>query len=212
VADLEASLRELDGYGDESERTLVVPAAARRGRRTRPRRRRPPVFLILLALGVLAGAAAVFLLVDGTYNDGGGTTPTQPSNVRLTGSSAYDPEGTGGEHDSEVPLATDGNPATFWRTERYDDFTKSGVGIVVAANQAAALDKLTVTTDTPGFPARIRASNQADGGFVDVSDEQTTSPTTTFDLDTKDKEYRYYLVWLKLPDGGVAHVNEVKAG
>jgi eukaryotic-like serine/threonine-protein kinase len=212
VADLEASLRELDGYGDESERTLVVPAAARRGRRARPRRRRPPLFLILLALGVLAGAAAVFLLVDGTYNDGGGTTPPAPSNVRLTGSSAYDPEGTGGEHDSEVPLATDGNPATFWRTERYDDFTKSGVGIVVASNPAAALDKLTVTTDTPGFPARIRASNRADGGFVDVSDEQTTSPTTTFDLDTKDKEYRYYLVWLKLPDGGVAHVNEVKAG
>jgi eukaryotic-like serine/threonine-protein kinase len=212
VADLEASVRQLDGYGDESERTLVVPGAVRRGRRTR-RRRRPPIFLILLALGVLAGAAAVFLLVDGTYNGGGGgTTPPPASNVRLTGVSAYDPEGTGGEHDSEVPLATDGNPATFWRTERYDDFTKSGVGIVVASNPAAALDELTVTTDTPGFPARIRASNRADGGFVDVSDETTTSPTTTFDLDTKDKEYRYYLVWLKLPDGGVAHVNEVKAG
>jgi eukaryotic-like serine/threonine-protein kinase len=211
VADLESALRELDGYGDESERTLVVPAAVRRGRRTR-RRRRPPVFLILLALGVLAAAAAVFLFVDGTYNGANGTETPSPANVRLTASGAYDPEGTGGEHDSEVPLATDGNPATFWRTERYDDFTKSGVGIVVAANRAVALDKLTVTTDTPGFPARIRASNSGTSGFVDVSDERTTSPTTTFDLDTKDKAYRYYLVWLKLPDGGVGHVNEVKAG
>jgi hypothetical protein len=188
-----------------------VPAAARRGRRSR-RHRRPPVFLILLALGVLAGAAAVFLFIDGTYNNGGGTTTRTPSGVRLSASNAYDPEGTGGEHDSEVPLSTDGNPATFWRTEDYRDFTKSGVGIVVAANQPVALDELTITTDTPGFPARIRASNNAGGGFVDVSDERTTSPTTTFDLDTKDKEYRYYLVWLKLPDGGVAHVNEVKAG
>jgi eukaryotic-like serine/threonine-protein kinase len=213
VADLEASLRELDGYGSDSERTLVVPAAARRGRPGR-RRRRPPIFLILLALGVLAGAAAVFLFVDGTYNDdgnGSAASPT-PSNVRLAATSAYDPEGTGGEHDSEVSLATDGNQATFWRTEDYRDFTKSGVGIVVAANQAVALDELTVTTDTPGFPARIRASTSAGGGFVDVSDEQTTTPSTIFDLDTKDKAYRYYLVWLKLPEGGVAHVNEVKAG
>ena len=213
VADLEASMRDVDGYGDESERTLVVPAAARRGRRAR-RRRRPPIFLILLALGVLAAAAAVFLFVDGTYNkDGNGVaSPPAPADVRLTATSAYDPEGTGGEHDGEVPLATDGNPATYWPTERYDDFTKSGVGIVVAANSAVALDKLTVTTDTPGFPATIRASDSAGGGFEDVSGKQTTIPTTTFDLDTKDKAYRYYLVWLQLPDGGAAHINEVKAG
>jgi eukaryotic-like serine/threonine-protein kinase len=213
VDDLEASVRELDGYGDESERTLVVPAAVRRGRPSR-RRRRPPIFLMLLALGVLAGAAAVFLFVDGTYNKDGDNSAESPppAHVKLTATGAHDPEGTGGEHDSEVPLATDGNPATFWRTEDYRDFTKSGVGIVVAAPQAVALDKLTVTTDTPGFPARIRASDAADSGFVDVSDEQTTSATTTYDLDTKDKAYRYYLVWLKLPEGGVAHINEVKAG
>ena len=211
VADLEASLHDLDGYGDESERTLVVPAARRRGRSRR--RRRPPIFLFLLALGVLAAAAAVFLFIDGTYNkDGNSGASPPPANVRLTAVDAYDPEGGDGEHNDEAPLATDGNPATFWRTERYDDFTKSGVGIVVAANQGVALDELTVSTDTPGFPARIRASKSAGGGFVDVSGEQTTTPTTTFDLDTKDNAYRYYLVWLQLPDGGVAHINEVKAG
>ena len=171
----EWSLRELDGYGDDSERTLVVPAAARRGRR--PRRRRPPIFLILLALGVLLLPPPCSC----SWTARTTTTATRraappPSNVRLTATSAYDPEGTGGEHDSEVPLATDGNPATFWRTEDYRDFTKSGVGIVVAANQAVALDELTVTTDTPGFPARIRASTSAGGGFVDVSDEQPTTP------------------------------------
>jgi serine/threonine-protein kinase len=183
VADLEATLLELDGYGSDSERTLVVPARARGVRR---RRRRPPVFLVLLALGVLLGAAAVFLFVDGTYTDDGGGNAAAPTNVRLTAATAYDPEGTGGEHDDEAPLAIDGNPATFWRTEDYQDFTKSGVGIVVTADTPAALDELTVSTDTPGFPARIRASNSAASGFVDVSDEQTTSSTTTFELDTKD--------------------------
>ena len=169
---------------------------------------------MLLALGVLAAAAAVFLFIDGTYNKdrNGAASPPASANVRLAATSAYDPEGTGGEHDSEVRLATDGNRATFWRTEDYTDFTKSGVGIVVAANQALALDKLTVATDTPGFPATIRASDSPGAGFEDVSGEQTTTPTTTFDLDTKDKAYRYYLVWLQLPAGGVAHINEVKAG
>ena len=216
VADLEASLAELDGYGgDESERTLVVPAARRRAASKRGRRRkggrRTPVTLIVLALLVLALAGAIALLVDGVQN-GGGNEPPPPSSVRVEAVSAYDPEGTGGEHDSEVPLATDGNAATFWRTENYEDFTKSGVGIVVEAKPAAALDKLTVTTDSSDFPAKIRASNSPGGGFVDVSGEETVSGTTTFDLDTKDKAYSYYLVWLRLPDGGTAHVNEVKAG
>jgi hypothetical protein len=111
-----------------------------------------------------------------------------------------------------VPLATDGNLSTYWPTERYNDFTKSGVGIVIESKPAAPLDELTVTTDTPGFPAKIRASNSPGGGFVDVSAEQTVEGTTTFDLDTKDKAYPYYLIWLRLPDGGTAHINEVKAG
>ena len=132
--------------------------------------------------------------------------------MRLAAVGAFDPEGGDGEHPEAVPAATDGDPASYWTTERYSDFTKSGVGIVVESRPAAALDELTVTTDTPGFPARIRASNNAGGGFVDVSEEQTVEGTTTFDLDTKDEQYRYYLVWLKLPEGGVAHVNGVSAG
>jgi predicted Ser/Thr protein kinase len=215
VADLEASFAELDGYGgDESERTLVVPAAARRarGRGPRRRKRKGPGVLIAVALLTLALAGAVYLLVDGVQNRGGGTTPPPPESARLAAVAAYDPEGGDGEHDSEVSLATDGNAATFWRTENYEDFTKSGVGIVVEAKPAAALDKLTVTTDSSDFPAKIRASNSPGGGFVDVSGEETVSGMTTFDLDTKDKAYSYYLVWLRLPDGGTAHVNEVKAG
>jgi eukaryotic-like serine/threonine-protein kinase len=217
VADLEASLRELDGYGGyDAERTLVVPAAARRararGRGERRRSRRVPGILIALALLVLALAAAVYLLVDGAQNNGGSSTPPPPASVRIAAVGDYDPEGGDNEHPEAVPAATDGDPASYWTTERYNDFTKSGVGIVVASRPPAALDKLIVTTDTPGFPAKIRASDSATGGFVDVSGEQTVGSTTTFDLDTKDKAYPYYLVWLRLPDGGVAHVNEVKRG
>ena len=41
--------------------------------------------------------------------------------------SAHDPEGDGREHPEDVPAATDGDPDTYWTTERYDDFQKSGV-------------------------------------------------------------------------------------
>jgi hypothetical protein len=218
VADLEASLRELDGYGDDSQRTLVVPAAARRARPHGPRRRRTatgkaPAVLIGLALLMLALAGAVYLLVDGAQNsdnDASDSTPPPPASVRMTALSAYDPEGDNREHPEAVTAATDGDPASYWTTESYRDFSKSGVGIVVESKPAAPLEKLTVTTDTPGFPARIRASNDDAGGFVDVSGEQTVGGTTTFDLDTQDKAFRYYLVWLRLPGGGSAHVNEVR--
>jgi hypothetical protein len=160
----------------------------------------------------LALAGAVYLLVDGAQNDGGSNAPPPPASVRVGAVAAYDPEGGDDEHPEAVPAATDGDPVSYWTTERYNDFSKSGVGIVVESRPPAALRKLTVTTDTPGFPAKIRASDSPGGGFVDVSGEQTVGGTTTFDLDTKDKAYAYYLVWLRLPDGGSAHVNEVKAG
>ncbi len=211
--DLESSQVELDGYGgDESERTMVVPAAARRRRSGggRRQRRRGPGVLIALALVVLALAGGVYLLVDGVQNrNGAGAAPPPPASVQLTGAAAFDPEGGDGEHPEAVPAATDGNPSTYWTTERYDDFTKSGVGLVVESKPSAALRELRVTTDTPGFPAKIRAGNSPGGPFVDVSGEQEVGSTTTFDLDTKDKAYSYYLIWLRLPDGGTAHVNEV---
>jgi eukaryotic-like serine/threonine-protein kinase len=213
VADLQGSLAELDGYGgDEAERTLVVPAAARRGgTQARRRRGRTPVVLIVLALLVLALAGAVYLLVDGVQNRvNANAAPPPARSAELTAAAAFDPEGGDGEHDGEVTLATDGDAATHWSTETYRDFVKSGVGIVVEAEPAAALDELKVTTDSSGFPAKIRASNDQGGPFVDVSGEQTVSGDTTFDLDTDDRAFRYYLVWLRLPDGGVAHVNEVR--
>ena len=167
--------------------------------------------LIVLALLVLALAGAVYLLVDGVQNRvNANAAPPPPRTAELTAAIAFDPEGGDGEHDGEVSLATDGDPGTHWSTETYQDFVKSGVGIVLEAEPAAALDELKVTTDGSDFPAKIRASNDQGGPFVDVSGVQTVRGETTFDLDTDDRAFRYYLVWLRLPDGGVAHVNEVR--
>src|SRR6478736_4759934 len=51
--------------------------------------------------------------------------------VKLTAAGAFDPEGDGHERDEEASLAVDGDRSTFWRTERYSRFFKTGVGLVL---------------------------------------------------------------------------------
>jgi hypothetical protein len=134
---------------------------------------------------------------------------------------SYDPQSDGGdgsEHNTgphSVTDATDGNLSTYWTTDIYRSQSfgglKPGVGLVLDTGAAVALKSLTVTTDTPGFTAKIQAGDSASGPFADNSPAKTVNGTTTFTL--HGTTARYYLVWLtSLPSGDVAHVNEVKAG
>jgi hypothetical protein len=165
-----------------------------------------PLLLGLVALGL--GALVLGFLV--TRTDGSGTgAAAGSSSIHLSALSDYDPEGDGHEHPEAVPNATDGNQATYWTTETYRSFQKSGVGIILDAGRSVDLSKLTVTSDEPGFTARIQAGNSPSGGFEDVSGEQQVQARTIFDLNGG--KYRYYVVWITNPNGR-AHVNEVRAG
>ena len=209
ASELETCLAEVDGRTDEGA-TMIVPAARPRQRRA-PRRRRLPVVPLLLT-GLVAAAVAVgaFLLVD----DGGtpDVLPGQSSSksVRLQGIGAEDPAGDG-EHDDEAGNATDRNPTTYWTTQDYRSFDKPGVGVVLDAGHPVALSRMTVTSDLGGWPATIRASRDPTNGFKPVSETQEVGSRTTFHIDTNGNDYRYYEVWLQLPNGGRAHVNEVTA-
>jgi hypothetical protein len=200
--------------GAGGARTEVLPSLepgprppagpAQRPRRRGRRRSRVPLLLALLVL--VGGAVAVGLLMrDGGGLGGGGGT----ANVHLAAVSDYDPFGDRTEHPQDVPAATDGDPSTYWTTETYQSFSKPGVGIVLDAGRSVELSQLTVTSDTPGFTAKIQGSNNQTGGFVDVSNEETVEARTTFDL--AGGKYRYYLVWITDPHGR-AHVNEARAG
>ncbi len=208
VTELEACLAEVDGHGDEGA-TMIVPAARPRRRKAGPRRRAPVVPLLIGALIAVAIAAGVFLLNDG---DTPGALPGQGSSqtIRLSGIGAEDPAGDG-EHDDEVENATDRDSGTYWTTETYGSFSKPGVGLVLDAGRPIALSSLTVESDLSGFPATIRASSRATGGFTPVAEKQEVGSNTTFRVDTNGKDYRYYEVWLQLPNGGRAHINEVSA-
>jgi serine/threonine-protein kinase len=209
VAELEACLAEVDGRTDEGA-TMIVPPAPPRRRMSAPRRRVPVVPLLVAALIAAAIAVGAFLLLNdgGTGNVLPGQSSSQP--VRLLGVGAEDPANDG-EHDSEAKYATDKNRETYWTTQDYRSFDKPGVGVVLDAGHPVALSSLTVQSDTPGFPATIRASSSSTGGFAPVSKPKEVGSNTAFHVDTHGKAYQYYEVWLQLPNGGRAHVNEVTA-
>ncbi|MDQ3888954.1 MAG: protein kinase [Actinomycetota bacterium] len=211
IAALEATLAEEAGrrWG-ENGATRALPVVAAHERRTRPRRSRLRLGALLAALVAFAALAALLALgaLPGLGRDGDAARRQAQAPIRLVAVSDYDPEGGDGEHSELVGEATDGDRATFWRTETYQDFDKAGVGIVLDARRPRKLDRLVVFTDTPGFTADVRAGDSRSGPFARVSDERKTQARTV--LRVSGGEHRYYLLWITDLDH-VAHVNEVRA-
>jgi eukaryotic-like serine/threonine-protein kinase len=226
AGELRSCLAELGS--SDSERTFVAPSPARRagGRRALPHRarraRRRPAWpwLVLLALVVAAGIVGVVLGLgskespskESPSNAGGGSAGGGTA-LALTGVGTSDPAGDG-EHDADVPKATDGDPRTYWYTQSYyngdGSLGKAGVGIVVQAARMAAARSLTVSTDTPGYTAQILAGGSPSGAFVPDSASQTVNARTTFKL--RGRGARYYVVWItNLGSYQSVHVNEVTA-
>jgi hypothetical protein len=221
AAELEACLHELRAGDNDSTATVITPPAAR-GRPQTPRRRISPTPLIvaLLALAALAviAVAAIAVNRDRSTETTTATNTTTGSGsggaVSLAGAAGYDPQGDDTEHDSDAPKATDGDPATYWTTEHYGDpdfggIPKDGVGLVLDAPRQVALKKLTVTTDTPGFSAVVKAGESAGSAQTDSS-TQTVNGTTTFELNGRTGSV--YVLWItRLASDGAAHVNGVTA-
>jgi hypothetical protein len=220
VAELEACLQELDtradGPGPSGDATMIqrapaVPAPRRRTEGTR--RRVTPALLAVAAVLAVAAAGAALLLTRGDENGGGQAAGAAGGGerVQLSAVTAFDPEGTGGEHDEDAPLATDGDPATYWPTESYNSalsLQKSGVGLVLERGEGD-VSALTVTTDTPGFTAEIRAGSAPDSFDATIGASQLVDGETTFELE--DTDAPYLLVWITEIEGGSAHINEVEA-
>jgi hypothetical protein len=129
--------------------------------------------------------------------------------VSLSAIGAWDPYGDGREHGDKASVAEDGNSDTYWPTETYiDGLQKPGVGLLLDAGRAMRLRRLVVTTDTPGYSARIEAGSASAGPFQPISRARTVARTTAFSL--RARAERYYLIWITRLDH-TAHVNEVRA-
>jgi serine/threonine-protein kinase len=215
--ELEACLEEVRAPGGAPTVVLTPPKPRRSVPRSgMRRRRRPPLAAILIAIGLaIAVAALAIALVRENDNSPGPTTARGGGTpIALNGVGAYDPDGDGDEHGDEAGNATDASASTYWKTQDYRSslasLGKRGVGLVLDAGTATTLHHLTVTTDTPGFTAEIDAGDAAGGPFHAVSDPQTVSGQTTFDL--RDAHAKYFVVWItNLGSLSSAHVNGVSA-
>jgi serine/threonine-protein kinase len=210
VNELETNLAELDPVTEEATMITRRPLAHRQ---RPPRRRRGfgvlwPIAAVLAIVGVAGLAALGALWLRDRDSNGPQAAPNKP--IQLTGIGAYDPEGGDGEHDDEAVRATDGDLATAWRTESYrSGLNKSGVGVVLDAGREVEPKTVTVTTDTAGFTAEIRAGDSPQGPFRAVSQPGTIESRRRFTLN--EAKARYFLVWITELDSGSAHVNEVRA-
>jgi hypothetical protein len=129
--------------------------------------------------------------------------------VKLTAAGAFDPEGDGHERDEEASLAVDGDRSTFWRTERYSRFFKTGVGLVLDAGRRVRLRQVVVDSATPGVRAEIRIGSSRTGPFTRVSPAKTLTARTTFPV--AGRTGRYVVVWVTaLPPESAGEVAEVR--
>jgi putative peptidoglycan lipid II flippase len=205
VAELDACREELSQPGEAS--TLVATAPPQR-LPARRRRSLGPVVLIGLGLLLLGAVVAAVIFRDDIGPDGARGSQA----ITLSAVASYDPQGDDGvEHPAEVPLATDGDDATYWPTSTYNDFSslKEGVGIVLDARESVSPSRLVVVSDKPGFTAEIRTGDSAEGPFEEVASPQRLAASRTI-FPVEDAEARYWLVWITDLDG-FAHVNEVTA-
>jgi putative peptidoglycan lipid II flippase len=139
-------------------------------------------------------------------------TPARPRPapwVTLTAVGAFDPEGDGQERNDEAPLAVDGRASTFWRTEHYSSFFKSGVGLVLDMGRRARVERVLVDAPVPGSTAEIQLGDSPQGPFRAVTPARALTPRTSFSVPRRTG--RYVVVWITgMPQDSAAEVSEVR--
>jgi serine/threonine protein kinase len=215
--DLEGALEvEVSRAGRSTgEATTVLDSVPRKQRSLPSRSRMSVVGILLIALA--AAAAIAFAALSGNDDPpakkgSSGTAGGKP--IAISEATAYDPQGTDGEHDEEAVEAIDDDEASGWITEQYTaglaGAPKTGVGLVLATEEPVAPAELTLATDGGGwtfdvygfdgdeFPEEppIDEAGTETGSWGDplVSGE-TADAETTVELDTS-TESRFFLIWI----------------
>jgi eukaryotic-like serine/threonine-protein kinase len=201
--------------GEATAVLRTLPAAARRRLPLRLRLRVPVLLLILM---IAVAGAVLYLLFDqaaerAQKGTGTGTTKAAPGeqivSVKRTSANDFDPLGDDEEHSDEAFRAVDQDPGTAWRTERYqnDTLTKPngdppGVGLYVDAAPSVNGRRLEIQTQEPGWKMELYAAREKPAGewpsnsWTRIGGGTVERSKQSFKLDTGDRRYRYYLVWI----------------
>jgi serine/threonine-protein kinase len=176
----------------QTERSWLVPTAV--------------VVLIAVALGIaglLLGRSGAGTLLDGVRDVIGGPTRQSSSALTISTAAAFDPGGDGTENDDLVANAIDGDSATAWRTEGYNDRDitrlKPGVGLVLTLASPATLDELELVSPTNDWRALIYVADEAasslDGWGAPVATTEGL-PAGTNVIDLGGTDGGAVLVWI----------------
>lgn len=127
-----------------------------------------------------------------------GTTPspTGPVAIPIKAVTALDPYGDGEERNDELPRITDGDPATFWRSEGYKVPTfhaaKKGVGIVLDLGSTLKPTELTLNLPTTS-DISIHVGDRAEVEGKPVASKADAAGDVTIEL--PNASGRYVIVW-----------------
>jgi hypothetical protein len=168
AAALNHALNSVDIEPDDAAPEVVREPTPPTGIRPLPRspaRRRPAGLIGGLAVVAVALAVVTASLV--MHNPGHGRTPSAhppAAAIVIIDVKAFDPLGDHHENDAELPLVHDGNPATVWSTETYNNRhfgnLKSGVGLYLVLDHQRTLTDLTVDSPSVGWTAQVFVASQ----------------------------------------------------
>ena len=195
------------GFG-QSERAWLVPTLL--------------IVLVAVALGVVG-------LLFGRSNAGkrllgssraAATTTVPATPPKIASIRAFDPPpGDGVEDDQQLQNLDDGNPATTWHTETYQNApsfgTKSGVGVRLTLDAPTKVSSLAVVSPSSGWSAQAYVStgnpgnSLADWGSPVSSHADIAAGTTTFDLGGH--RAAQVMLWItRLTDNGRVTIGELR--
>jgi tRNA A-37 threonylcarbamoyl transferase component Bud32 len=200
------------------EATAVLRTLPADARRRLPLRLRLRVPVLLLILMIAVAGAVLYLLLDqaaerAQRGTGTGVTKAPPGerivSVKRTSANDYDPLGDGEEHSDQAPLAVDQDSGTEWTTERYLNNTlnkpegdEPGVGLYVDAEPSVNARSLEIQTPQPGWTMEVYGSRSQPPDewpsdvWTRLAGGTVSKGRESFKLDTGDRNYRYYLVWI----------------
>ncbi len=211
VDDLEDVLEfEVSRAGSSSsEVTAVLESVTDElGKQRRSFRRRHPILVSAALSGtvlILAVAGVVaFGLFDRESEQKENGRPLSSVSLSQNSVSDYDPPpGDNREHSHVVGNVVDGLPDTSWDTESYrspDLGEKQGVGLVIDAGRPVSARVLEVKSPKAGYDARVLGANKLpkdiDAGWTVLAEKNAVSKKERFKLDTVNRKYRYYLLWI----------------
>ncbi len=211
AAALQSALLAIDVHPDDAVPLVVrdptPPGGTRVAPRPGPGRRSSPKSLGLLGVVVVSLAILVVLfatteagrrVLSGDLPGGGSAQPRVISDAL-----AFDPQGSGVEHDDELPHLHDGDPATVWTTETYSTSRfgglKEGVGVVLVLDAPGPLRNLAVTSPSTGWSAEVFVADTPKSGLAEWGQPVSTKNgiggrSATFPL--RDREGAAVLLWI----------------